>query len=86
MNYFLDIFPPLTYITLSQDGKAEADDNLGKQIKRLLNFVPTISQEEFEKGLSKANQDALLITFVANLAKTQSLLTEKLNQVSSAQN
>lgn len=74
MNKFINLF-----LNSLQDGKAEADDNLGKQIKRLLNFVPTISQEEFEKGLSKANQDALLITFVANLAKTQSLLTEKLN-------
>lgn len=74
MSKFINLF-----LNSLQDGKAEADDNLGKQIKRLLNFVPTISQEEFEKGLSKANQDALLITFVANLAKTQSLLTEKLN-------
>jgi hypothetical protein len=74
LNKFINLF-----LNSLQDGKAEADDNLGKQIKRLLNFVPTISQEEFEKGLSKANQDALLITFVANLAKTQSLLTEKLN-------
>ncbi|KAL4506759.1 hypothetical protein ABPG72_001180 [Tetrahymena utriculariae] len=64
------------------DGKAESDDNLGKQVKKLLNFVPTISQEDFEKGLSKANQDAILISFVANLAKTQSLITEKLNQIS----
>ncbi|EGR30877.1 mov34 mpn pad-1 family protein, putative [Ichthyophthirius multifiliis] len=61
---------------------AESDENLGKQIKRLLNFIPNLGQQEYQKSLEKTNQDVLLVQVLSNLAKTQTLITEKLNQVS----
>ncbi len=67
------------YIEKVVDGKAEADDAIGRQIADTLSSVPRIRPEMFDKMYNDSLQDLLMVTYLSNITRTQLSISEKLN-------
>lgn len=67
------------YIEKVVDGKAEADDAIGRQIADTLSSVPRIRPEMFDKMYNDSLQDLLMVTYLSNITRTQLNISEKLN-------
>lgn len=65
----------------SQSGKEEADPEVGKAIKKMINTIPNISATQFKDSLAKYKQDVMMIMYLTNLANSQVQLSEKLNKI-----
>jgi len=68
------------YVDKVVDGMISADDDVGRNISEVLNSVPRIRPEVFDKMFNDSLQDLLMVTYLSNITKTQLTIAEKLNE------
>lgn len=68
------------YVDKVVDGTVSADDEVGRNISEVLNSVPRIRPEVFDKMFNDSLQDLLMVTYLSNITKTQLTIAEKLNE------
>ena len=54
-----------------QEGKREGDPTIGRALADAMAVVPHFSRPDFERLLNDSAQDALMVTYLANLLRTQ---------------
>lgn len=68
------------YVDKVVDGSISPDDDVGRNISEVLNSVPRIRPEVFDKMFNDSLQDLLMVTYLSNITKTQLTIAEKLNE------
>jgi len=68
------------YVDGVVDGRISPDDEAGRDISEILNSVPRIRPEVFDKMFNDSLQDLLMVTYLSNITKTQLTIAEKLNE------
>jgi translation initiation factor 3 subunit F len=69
----------LAYVDSVVEGKVQPDAEMGRQIADTLATVPRIRPEVFDKLFHDSLQDLLMVTYLANITRTQLTIAEKLN-------
>jgi hypothetical protein len=62
-------------------GKREGDEALGREIAGALSAVPSLEADRFKGGLDTAIKDALMVTYLANLASVHIKIAERIAQL-----
>jgi len=79
---YLDIL--LKYVESVCDGSQPADNVIGRQLWDLVQSVPKMDGEEFERMLNSNVRDLLMVIYLSQMTKTQLKLNEKLSMHSAA--
>jgi len=69
------------YVKAVQDGKETGDENIGREIKKLVGMGPSIDEGQFKKILDTYKQDIVMLMYLNNLASSQNLISEKLSKI-----
>jgi len=78
MEERLDVL--LAYVNKVLNNEIRPDPKVGREIMRLLNCVPKMSQEQFQEMLNTNIKDYLMVTFLSSLCKANVALNEKVTQ------
>ncbi len=62
-------------------GKREGDEALGREIAGALSSVPSLGPDRLRGGLDTAIKDALMVTYLANLASIHLKIAERIAQL-----
>jgi len=79
---YLDVL--LKYVGSVCDGTHQADNAIGRQLWDLVQSVPKMDSEEFERMLNSNVRDLLMVIYLSQMTKTQLKLNEKLSMHSAA--
>eukprot|EP00088_Acartia_fossae_P056439 TRINITY_DN6573_c0_g1_i13.p1 TRINITY_DN6573_c0_g1~~TRINITY_DN6573_c0_g1_i13.p1 ORF type:complete len:290 (-),score=87.68 TRINITY_DN6573_c0_g1_i13:513-1382(-) len=79
---FLDVL--IRYVGSVCDGSHQADNVIGRQLWDLVQSVPKMDSEEFERMLNSNVRDLLMVIYLSQMTKTQLKLNEKLSMHSAA--
>jgi len=71
----------LTYVQKVVDGKIDADNNVGRFLLSTLSAIPKWDPTELERISNNNIQDLLLVSYLANLTRTQLQLSEKVQKI-----
>lgn len=80
LEYMLDAVTKYVEAVLS--GQETPDNSVGRKLLDLVNSVPKMTPDEFEKMLNSNMKDLLMVIYLTQLTKTQLQLHEKLFAVS----
>ncbi|XP_052796134.1 eukaryotic translation initiation factor 3 subunit F-like [Mya arenaria] len=69
----------LEYVEDVLANKITSDNSIGRYLMDLVTKVPVIEPADFEEMLNSNMKDLLMVTYLANLTRTQLALNEKLN-------
>lgn len=69
---------PLPQPPHPQAGKAKADPAIGRHLADTLAAIPRLEPSDFERMLNEGIQDQLLVSYFANLVRSQVVLAERL--------
>ncbi|KAK3280920.1 hypothetical protein CYMTET_11261 [Cymbomonas tetramitiformis] len=69
----------LYYVNEVIEGRVEVNNSLGRYLMDTIAAVPRLTPEAFTTLFNESVQDVLLVMYLANMAKTQLLLADKLN-------
>jgi len=69
------------YVKTVKGGKQTGDEEIGRQIKKLLGTGPSIDEGQFKKILDTYKQDIIMLMYLNNLAGSQNLISEKLGKI-----
>jgi len=69
------------YVKAVNEGKETGDEEIGKQIKKLIGMGPSIDEGQFRKILDTYKQDIVMLMYLNNLASSENLISEKLGKV-----
>jgi len=72
----------LRYVEAVLAGREVADSSVGRSLHDLVQSVPMMGSDEFEKMLNSNMRDLLMVIYLSQLTKTQLQLNEKLSMVS----
>lgn len=72
----------ITYVEGVLSGKERPDNSVGRKLLDLINSVPKMTPDEFEKMINSNMKDLLMVIYLTQLTKTQLQLHEKLTAVS----
>lgn len=72
----------LQYVNNVTTGKEKPDNAVGRKLLDLVNSVPKMTPEEFEKMVNSNMKDLLMVIYLTQLTKTQLQLHEKLTAIS----
>ncbi len=67
------------YVDAVVSGSLEGDSAIGKQLSDALALVPRLSSSTFESMFSGTSNDLLMVAYLAQLARAQALVAEKLS-------
>ena len=70
------------YVEAVLAGRETADSSVGRNLHDLVQSVPMMGTDEFEKMLNSNMRDLLMVIYLSQLTKTQLQLNEKLSMVS----
>jgi translation initiation factor 3 subunit F len=80
LEYMLEAV--ITYVEAVLSGRESPDNGVGRKLLDLVNSVPKMSPDEFEKMVNSNMKDLLMVIYLTQLTKTQLQLNEKLTSVS----
>jgi len=69
-----------TYVDEVLNGKRKADSAVGRRLMELVNSVGKMQPQQFENMINSSMKDFLMVSYLAQLAKTQLTLHEKMLQ------
>merc|ERR1712226_465848 len=72
----------IEYVEVVPSGRQTPDNAIGRKLLDLINSVPKMNPEEFEKMLNSNMKDLLMVIYLTQLTKTQLELHEKLTTIS----
>jgi translation initiation factor 3 subunit F len=72
----------IAYVEAVQSGRERPDNSVGRKLLDLVNSVPKMTADEFEKMVNSNMKDLLMVIYLTQLTKTQLQLHEKLTAVS----
>jgi len=72
----------IKYVEGVLKGEKAPDNAVGRKLLDLVNSVPKMSPDEFEKMVNSNMKDLLMVIYLTQLTKTQLQLHEKLTSVS----
>jgi len=72
----------IEYVEVVLSGRQTPDNAIGRKLLDLINSVPKMNPEEFEKMLNSNMKDLLMVIYLTQLTKTQLELHEKLTTIS----
>lgn len=72
----------IQYVEAVLSGRERPDNSVGRKLLDLVNSVPKMNPDEFEKMINSNMKDLLMVIYLTQLTKTQLQLHEKLTAVS----
>jgi len=72
----------LDYVTGVLEGRIAPNNEIGRKLMNLVNSVPKMTPDEFDKMITSNKNDLLMVIYLTQLTKTQLQLHEKLTAVS----
>lgn len=72
----------IQYVEAVLSGRERPDNSVGRKLLDLVNSVPKMTPDEFEKMINSNMKDLLMVIYLTQLTKTQLQLHEKLSTVS----
>jgi len=79
VNDIIEMIDTLSsYVHNVATGKIKGDPKISKLVEQALAVLPLFDSDSIQKIFTKGVQDILMVVFLANLARTQLLLAEKL--------
>jgi len=66
------------YVDKVLDGSVKPNTNIGRFLADTIASLPRIDSAQFDKMFNNSLQDLLMVVYLANLARTQLVLSEKL--------
>ncbi|CAB4466821.1 unnamed protein product [Rhizophagus irregularis] len=66
------------YVNKVLDGSIPADNTIGRFLMDTISVVPKIDKVEFEKMFNGHLQDLLMVSYLANMTRTQLAIAERL--------
>lgn len=72
----------IQYVDAVLTGKEKPDNSVGRKLLDLVNSVPKMTPDEYEKTLNTSMKDLLMVVYLTQLTKTQLQLHDKLAAVS----
>lgn len=71
----------LDYVDKVLSGEKKGDPEIGRYLLDTVSAVPKVDASSFEKMFHNTLQDLLMVTYLANLTRTQVAIQEKLNNI-----
>lgn len=72
----------IQYVEAVLSGRERPDNAVGRKLLDLVNSVPKMTPDEFEKMINSSMKDLLMVVYLTQLTKTQLQLHDKLTAVS----
>jgi len=66
------------YVDKVLDGSIKPNNNIGRFLADTIASLPRVDSAQFDKMFNNSLQDLLMVVYLANLARTQLVLSEKL--------
>ncbi|CAB4411503.1 unnamed protein product [Rhizophagus irregularis] len=66
------------YVNKVLDGSIPADNTIGRFLMDTISVVPKVDKVEFEKMFNGHLQDLLMVSYLANMTRTQLAIAERL--------
>ena len=69
----------LDFVTEVVDGKENEDPEIGRELLSLIQSIPPVTPEAFDKLFNSTTQDLLMVNYLSKLTRTQVHLMERLH-------